>query len=302
MGNTIALIWDCDRTLIDGYMQDPIFDEYNINPKEFWGEVHSIIDKYEKENIRINRDTYYLNYFIKCAHEGKFAGLNNAKLRSYGIKQKLYPGLPDFFKATKEMLNEDKYKNLGIHVEHYIVSTGFAEVVRGMSIAEYVDDIWGCELLEAPTKDGGDSVISEVAYTIDNTTKTRAVFEINKGINKIEGIDVNSSIPKENRRVQMENMIYIADGPSDIPAFSVVGNNGGCTLAVYPAGDFKALKQVETMRQNKRVEMIAEANYLENSTANMWLKCRIKEIADRILKTEEDKIKKSASGVPRHLD
>lgn len=115
-------------------------------------------------------------------------------------------------------------------------------------------------------------------------------------------MDVNSSIPKENRRVQTENMIYIADGPSDIPAFSVVGNNGGCTLAVYPAGDFKALEQVETMRQNKRVEMIAEANYLENSTANMWLKCRIKEIADRILKTEEDKIKKSASGVPRHLD
>lgn len=25
MANVIAVIWDCDKTLIDGYMQDPIF-------------------------------------------------------------------------------------------------------------------------------------------------------------------------------------------------------------------------------------------------------------------------------------
>ncbi len=24
MSNIIAVIWDCDKTLIDGYMQDPI--------------------------------------------------------------------------------------------------------------------------------------------------------------------------------------------------------------------------------------------------------------------------------------
>ncbi len=47
MGNTIALIWDCDKTLIDGYMQDPIFEDYKINPKEFWSEVHGIIDSCE---------------------------------------------------------------------------------------------------------------------------------------------------------------------------------------------------------------------------------------------------------------
>lgn len=65
-------------------------------------------------------------------------------------------------------------------------------------------------------------MISEVLYTVDNTSKTRAIFEINKGIGKIEGIDVNSKISQANRRVHFENMIYIADGPSDIPAFSVV--------------------------------------------------------------------------------
>ena len=26
MANIIAVIWDCDKTLVDGYMQDPIFE------------------------------------------------------------------------------------------------------------------------------------------------------------------------------------------------------------------------------------------------------------------------------------
>lgn len=30
MANIIAVIWDCDKTLVDGYMQDPIFEDYKI--------------------------------------------------------------------------------------------------------------------------------------------------------------------------------------------------------------------------------------------------------------------------------
>jgi hypothetical protein len=38
-------------------------------------------------------------------------------------------------------------------------------------------------MIEATDKDGK-SVIAEIGYTIDNTTKTRAIFEINKGITR----------------------------------------------------------------------------------------------------------------------
>ena len=57
----------------------------------------------------------------------------------------------------------------------------------------YVDGVWGCELLEEPDSEGN-MVISEIVYTIDNTSKTRAIFEINKGIGKLDGIEVNSKI------------------------------------------------------------------------------------------------------------
>jgi len=297
MANIIAVIWDCDKTLVDGYMQDPIFEEYGIESGKFWSKVNAIPEEYQRKGIRANKDTYYLNHFIKCAHNGTFPGLNNEKLHEYGTKLKFYNGIPEIFEKTKAMFKDDKsYTEYGIQVEHYIVSTGFAEVIRGSKLMPYVDGVWGCELLDLPDKDGN-MVISEVLYTIDNTTKTRAIFEINKGLD----IDVNSKIPEEHRRVRFENMIYIADGPSDIPAFSVVKKGGGSTFAIYPKGDLKAMQQVDQMREAGRVDMYAEADYSAKTTAYMWITDRIQKIADRIRDTEKNKIKNSASGVPHHL-
>ena len=42
--------------------------------------------------------------------------------------------------------------------------------------------------------------------------------------------------------------MYVADGPSDIPAFSVVNKNFGATFAIYPKGDMKAMKQAYSYR------------------------------------------------------
>lgn len=81
MANVIAVIWDCDKTLIDGYMQDPIFKEYSINSSEFWKKVNSAPEEYEKRGIRVNKDTYYLNHFIRCAHNGTFKGLSAMRIK-----------------------------------------------------------------------------------------------------------------------------------------------------------------------------------------------------------------------------
>lgn len=209
MANIVAVIWDCDKTLVDGYMQDPIFEDYKIESSDFWKKVNARPLELAAQGIWVNRDTYYLNYFIRCAHDGTLKGLNNAKLKEYEKRQKFYNGIPEIFEKTKNMFKDDKrYSEYGIQVEHYIVSTGFAEIIRGSELMPFVDGVWGCELLETPDKDGN-MVIGETVYTIVNTSKTRTIFEINKGIGKVDGIEVNSKIPEENRRVHFENMIFI---------------------------------------------------------------------------------------------
>ena len=127
----------------------------------------------------------------------------------------------------------------------------------------------------------------------------RIVF---KGVNRHEGVEVNTKMPEELRRVPFQNIIYVADGPSDIPAFSLVNKNHGATFAIYPHGDMKAMRQVEQMRVDGRINMYAEANYQEGTTAYMWICHKIKECAERIRKREREKISVYAQvGTPKHL-
>lgn len=296
MSNIIAVIWDCDKTLIDGYMQDPIFKDYGIDGSDFWKEMNAEKQRIKDSGVRVNDDIFAVNYIIKCARSGRFKGLNNKSLLEYGKKQKFYPGIPEFFESTKKLVSENaEYAAQGISVEHYVISTGFAEIIRGSVLFPYLSGMWGCEVLD------DEGVMSELIYTIDNTSKTRALYEINKGTDKIDGVEVNSAISRELRRVRFENMIYIADGPSDIPAFSMLQEKGGSTFAIYPKGDMAALKQVEQLRHDGRVDMYAEADYTENSTANMWIKNKIINIADGILKAEKEKILSCVSEAPKHL-
>lgn len=299
MSNIIAVIWDFDKTLVDGYMQDPLFKAYGVDSDAFWDEVNGLPAEYERQGVRVNRDTIYLNHMLAYVRDGRFAGLNNAKLRELGKQIRYYPGIPEFFSRTKEKVqSESSYQESKISVEHYIVSTGIAQMIRGSDVAALVEDIWGCEFIESQ---GEHPVISEVVYTIDNTTKTRALFEINKGVGRRDGIEVNSTLPEDMRRVPFRNMIYIADGPSDVPAFSLVTRMGGATFAVYPRGNRKAFRQVERLRQDGRVQMYAEADYTENSPTFMWITNKIDEIATRIVKGEKERLYQSVGEAPRHL-
>jgi len=301
MANVIAIIWDFDKTLISEYMQTPIFEEYGIDSDMFWREVNAFPKEMKDKGVRVNADTCYLNFLIKYAKDGRFKGLNNDKLREYGQKLKFYNGIPELFERTKAIVeNDPKYKEYDIKVEHYIVSTGTAEAIRGSLIAKYVEDIWGCELLEEEAENG-ERIISEVIYALDNTSKTRALFEINKGVGKRDGVEVNSKLPEEYRRVKFENMIYIADGPSDIPAFSLVNKGNGSTFAIYPKGDTKAFNQVEKMRKDGRINMYAEADYSENTTAYMWICNKVKEYAERIYSSEKAKLDSNTSSAPSHI-
>jgi hypothetical protein len=313
--NIIACIWDFDKTLSPGYMQAPIFEMYRIDPKKFWKEVEELPTYYKKDGLDlISTDTLYLNHILTYTRQGTFKGLNNARLRKLGGKIKLYEGLPDFFDKIKHVVaTNPEYVQHEIQVEHYIVSTGLRQMILGSKIAPHVDGVWGCEFIEDPPSPGyldtgkraasGESkVISQIAYALDNTTKTRAVFEINKGSNKIPDIEVNAMIPDADRRVPFQNMIYIADGPSDIPVFSLINRFGGRTFAVYQPGSSKEFSQVNNLQKQKRVQSFGEANYTEDSQTSMWIKNAITEICSQIVKNRERALGDKIGKPPKHLE
>nr|WP_320131917.1 HAD family hydrolase [uncultured Holophaga sp.] len=319
--NVIALVWDFDKTLIPGYMQDPIFEEYRVDAAQFWREVNALPAYYRQLGVNVSGDNSYLNHLLTYVQHGQMQGLTNARLRELGARIRFHPGLPDFFPYLRDKLAElPDAGRFELKLEHYIVSTGLREMIEGSSIRPYVDGIWASEFIENPAEPHFDpeatvsldeskappslfpkSGITQIAVAYDNTSKTRALFEINKGGNKNASIDVNSTMRAEDRRVPFQHMIYIADGPSDVPAFSVMRQNGGTAYAVYDDHSDLSLEQVERLRRDGRIDHFGPADYRADSPTGKWLWLRVRQIAQAIIQERQAALKVRVGAAPTHL-
>ena len=296
----IAFIWDFDRTLIPGNMQEPIFAEYHVDPETFWAEVGGLPDYYAERGVLIQRDTAYLGHLLTYVREGIFEDLTNRKLKTLGERLEPAPGMPEFMKATQERIAEiPEFVAEGITCEHYVVSTGIRPMIEGSVFAPFIDGIWANTLIERPAPPGymerlpvddGEAPVSHLGYTLDNTSKTRAIFEINKGVNKNPEIDVNSQVAPSQRRVPLRNMIYIADGPSDVPVFSILNANGGKTLGVYTLEPKNNHRQVKQLQEQGRIQGMAEADYRPGKAAHLWLMDSLEQIGYEIVEARRQTV------------
>ncbi len=311
--NTIACIWDFDKTLIPEYMQSPLFRRYGIDEANFWNETNNLVAHYKKRGYQLAPEIAYLNHLLTHVLAGRMPRLSNKVLRDCGAEIAFYPGLPNFFQLSKSYVTEkEAYRKHDIRLEHYIVSTGLAEMVRGSAIAPHVDGIWGCEFIENPLQPGflkqseieieAEGLIAQIGLVIDNTTKTRALFEINKGTNKNPAIDVNANIAPEDRRIPSQNMIYIADGPSDVPSFSVTKKGGGKAYGVYNPARSDEFAQNDRLRSAGRIDHYGPADYRADSSTAQWLRMHIQGICDRIVADRESALAAKVARPPRHLN
>ena len=310
--NVIAMIWDFDKTLIPGNMQAPLFQHYQIEESDFWAEVDGLEEFYRSHgSTLVNRDHLYLHHLLTYVREGLMPGLGNHLLRQLGAEIEFYRGMPDFLELVRKNIESvPRYSEHQIRLEHYVVSTGLREMILGSSIASQIEFVWGCEYTELVAPPGyneqqqqmfsPEGEIRHLIYTIDNTSKTRALFEINKGTNKNPNIDVNAKIAHEDRRVPFQNMIYVADGPSDVPAFSIVDSNGGKTYAVYRPGSTIEFEKANNLLAQGRVDAFGEADYSDGSHTAMWLTHAAESIADRIVNDREDALNERMGLPPRH--
>ncbi|MGB0743002.1 MAG: haloacid dehalogenase-like hydrolase [Opitutales bacterium] len=310
--NIVACVWDFDKTLIPGYMQAPIFEAFGIDEEHFWKEVNALPSIYAERGARVSYDTIYLNHLLSYVKNGCLKGLTNQQLRKLGKELVFYPGLPELFEQLKEVVrSQPEYVKHNISLEHYIISTGLAEMIRGSAIAPHVEGIFGCEFIEAPLPPNYSSQnelplemefeLSQIGTIVDNTIKTRYIFEINKGSNKNPNIDVNASMERVDRRIPIDRMIYTADGPSDVPVFSVVKGNGGKTYAVFNPESEAEFAQNDALLHAGRIHAYGPADYTAKSTTAKWLRMHVRGICDRIVAECEANLSDKVSRAPRHL-
>jgi hypothetical protein len=309
--NIVACVWDFDKTLIPGYMQKPLFRHYGINESVFWSEVNQLPNLYSARGMKVSPDTIYLNHLLSYVKNGPMRGLTNERLKELGGEIEFYPGLPDFFVELVKIPEQTEFAGYDFKIEHYIISTGISKIIQGSKISPFVENIFACEFIESPLPPNFmsqtefslplDLEISQVGMTVDNTIKTRCIFEINKGSNKNPSIDVNTFIPHEDRRVPVDQMIYVADGPSDVPVFTVVKQMGGKTYAVYDPTNEKEFEQSCDLVERSRVHNNGPADYRPTSPTSIWMKQKVKEILRNMIKKRNDQLNERSGAPPRHI-
>jgi len=160
--------------------------------------------------------------------DGKPLGrLSNQALRDFGSTLEFYEGIPELFDDLREQVQDHPISHPS--VEFYVVSGGLEEIIKGSKIAEYFSGIWGCRFEEH------DGVIKSVMQAISFTEKTKYLFEINKGVNVKAPVPyaVNEFVAPDNRRIPLENMIYLGDGLTDVPCFSLLALNQGTSFGIF---------------------------------------------------------------------
>ena len=256
----VALIYDFDGTLSPGNMQEFGFIQaIEKSPEKFWKMSDEIAIDQDASNI--------LSYMKLMFDEARNKGIRLRKkdFQNFGRKVELFSGVKEWFQLTKRYGKEH-----GVTVEHYINSSGLAEIIEGTPIAGEFKRIFACSFLY---DENGEAVWPGVA--VDYTAKTQFLFKINKGILSIRDNKLVNEIQSEDKkRIPFPHMVYFGDGQTDVPCMKIVKMFGGHSIAVYnPEIPGKKASAKKLLKQ-ERVNFIAPAEYTEDSL-NYKIVCSI---------------------------
>ena len=204
----------------------------------------------------------------------------------------------DYLKAMIKS-KSTKDSHLNPEIAFYVISSGFEEMIAGSSVFNKLKKLWGCTFAE--NKQGNINFPKE---TISYTTKTQKLFLINKGLldNK-DSLKVNDYMPQNIRPVPFNNMIYVGDGPTDVPCFSLVMQNGGKTIAVYESKDTKAFNECyRLVVESKRADVMCPADYSKGSQLYLALFKMAENISDNITKNLNELKNQGTIQSPKHIN
>ena len=258
----VAIMYDFDKTLCTKDMQDYGFiPGLNMQPSDFWEKANIFGSAQEMDSV--------LAYLYTMIEERKRIGkpITRESLVDCGRSIELYEGVKDWFDRCNRYGAAQ-----GVQVEHYVISSGLREIIEGSGIADKFTKIFACEFCY---DESGAAIWPKTA--VNYTNKTQFVYRINKGVLDISNdVDLNRSMPEDDKRVPFTNMIYIGDGLSDVPCIKMMKAYGGTAIAVYQDNN---KGKVEELLLRDRVDFIFPADYSENSRLNHTVHNLIKKIA-----------------------
>lgn len=273
MHETIAVVFDFDDTLApdstSGYLAQAGIGDLN----SFWKEEVATLTHADWDPVPA-----YLFKMIEASKSGRIPKVTQESLMEWGRRLPLHEGVPGLFARLRKVAKET---NPRASVEFYLISSGIGDTLRQTPIASEFTDIWASEF--AYGIDGGIDFPKKI---VSFTDKTRYLFHIQKGLigpqSRGKPFDVNKKLKPEQLRVPINHMIFVGDGYTDIPCFSLVKKDGGVSIAVFDTTHSEKWGSAYQFVHDGRVSNLLSANYSEQSDLSIFLGMAVRKLATDI--------------------
>jgi len=274
MSDVIALIFDFDDTLApdstSGFLAD-----LGVDVPHFWkDEVDPLWARQDWDPVPA-----YLYQMIRLSQSGQYGPITRERLQQWGQRLPLHEGVSTLFERLRQTV---RHNHPQVQLEFYLISSGIGDVVRATPIAHEFTDIWASEFTYSDT-DGG---IQFPRRIVSFTDKTRYLFHIQKGIvgQAAQGkpFEVNRKIETDKLRIPFSQMIFVGDGYTDIPCFSLIRRSGGVAFGVWDPKHRATRSRAWGFLQEGRVSNLNHARYTEQSELYQLLEQAVESLAGHI--------------------
>jgi phosphoglycolate phosphatase-like HAD superfamily hydrolase len=269
--NRIAVVFDFDLTLGKGSV-DVLLDKLGADPERLRQDA--------VEPLNSQGWDHSLARFKALIDLSERMGgvITERLLQEVGRDTPLYPGVEQLFdrlRYTARAVADD------VVVEFYVLTAGFAEVPSATVIAHQFSGIWGSAGHYAE-----DGRLVFPKRVITHPEKVRYLLQLAKGL-PLDGpdapADVYRNVSEEKWLLPFDQMIYVGDGASDLPAFDLIEDRGGIAIGVFgPHGSASGWSTHNNAHAGRRVQNLAKADYTEGAELLRSLCLAIESIAKLI--------------------
>jgi len=306
--NNIGVVWDFDGTLApdDSTMKTvEILSRGEVSGAEFFKRVKDLRGDArgpEESWKHIQAmDAPIWMYILSQLAASQRVPLNTEFFNRFVIEHiALFPGVEKFLREIKKLGSRPDFKKARVEIHHFIVSAGLKNLIELALPQGVVTETYGCRY--QIVQHGSDALPESVpVYCVDETAKTRALFEIAKGTFHSKERPLNHR--QKSKWLPFENMIYVGDGDTDIPALALTRERGGMGVIVYNPGHEQTRidARLETIRRGYRADLITPADYSLDGQLFKFIESRCVQImqrceASRVSRASRTKVSLSAAG------